>query len=66
MKASKFISLLKTPFDSKTPLGKLGPNNYNNINNNIKVVDVSDLEDFIHADSINDLVDDKLIQHRYF
>ncbi|MBC8047967.1 MAG: alpha/beta hydrolase [Fimbriimonadaceae bacterium] len=66
MKASRLRSLLTFNFRSKKPLGKTGPNDMRQLNSNIKVVDVSELEDFITADSINDLIDDKIIQHRYF
>jgi len=66
MTASRLLHFMHSPFTVYKPLGKFGPSNMQMLDRSIKAVDISDLEDFIQADGVNDLADDVIIQHRYF
>jgi esterase/lipase superfamily enzyme len=64
---SRVFSLLHH-IEDRRALGVNGPNNINLISERIKVVDVTNADDFMSSDNENldDFLDDNVIQHRYF
>lgn len=64
---SRVFSVLHN-FQDRRALGVNGPNNINFISERIKVVDVTNADDFMSSDNenFNDFADDNIIQHRYF
>jgi esterase/lipase superfamily enzyme len=64
---SRVFNLMNN-FQDRRALGVNGPNNINMISERIKVVDVTNAEDFMTSDNdnFNDFADDNIIQHRYF